>query len=342
MPFISKHRIAKYTGIPYAFNWFYRQRVLVVAYHGFFDRAENSDKFPQTFVHVNNFRSQLLFLKNNYHIIRPEILLEAIVENRSLPDHAALVTFDDAYANFYRLAVPLLQTMGIAPIVFVPTLYVEKRVPFWYDFVWFFLLNGNESDRRWFLGSIGLDTQSVDKADLAEICLAHLKRKTYEERNSYIEPLRERVNDEKNMTNFMKSHFLAMNPEQIHRLSELGFHFGGHTHTHTVLTAMDRTSAQNEIIQNKSCLESIIGKKVHFFAYPNGGIDDFDNRHKQILIRAGYVSSFSLIQRRSSHLSEPMAIGRINVAPEDSLESLWFRCAGISPIVKKIRQYFGI
>jgi len=329
---ISKHRLANITGIPRIINWSQRQRLLVVTYHGLFNRHEDAALLPPTFIHVAHLKAQLNFLKDRYRMIRPEDLIEAVVTGRRLPNHAALVTFDDAYENFYELAAPLLESLDIVPVVFVPTLYVETRQPFWYDLVWYFLQNGKEPDRRWLSELMGVTPGSTDS--LTEKCLRILKKMSFKERNDIIEPLENRMG----YNVFIAAHSLAMTPAKIRRLSARGFHFGGHTHTHTILTAADNFSVGEEIDNNKSILEAITGQKISLFAYPNGGVKDFTILHKEMLTRAGYVSAFSLIQKRAS-LTDPMAIPRINVAPEDDVDSFWFRCSAAASLISPIKEY---
>ncbi|KJS28678.1 MAG: hypothetical protein VR64_23440 [Desulfatitalea sp. BRH_c12] len=335
---ISKHRIANITGIPHLINWLHRQRLLVVTYHGVYDRYEDAALLPPTFVHVSRMKDQLSLLKDRYHVIRPEALLDAIVAGQKLPDHAALVTFDDAYGNLYELAAPLLESLNIVPIVFVPTLYVEKRLPFWYDLVWYFLANGKEADRSWFAGLIGIKSFSNVKNALTEKGLGILKRKPFLYRNEVVERIEMRVKNDLEFRKFLTKYFLAMTPDQIRRLCGRGFCFGGHTHTHTILTAMDSISCREEISQNKSVLDAMTGKETLFFAYPNGGCDDFNDHHKEMLTLSGYVSAFSLIQCRTSHLSDPLTIGRINVAPEDDSDSFWLRCTGTASLFRRIHK----
>jgi peptidoglycan/xylan/chitin deacetylase (PgdA/CDA1 family) len=93
-----------------------------------------------------------------------------------------------------------------------------------------------------------------------------------------------------------------------------------------------------EIIKNRKILEDLVGQPCYFFAYPNGGPKDFCHSHRIRLKELGYKMAFSLTQHRWNPQSDPMAIPRINVNPEDSLKSLMFRCSGMSRIVSNSRD----
>jgi hypothetical protein len=117
---------------------------------------------------------------------------------------------------------------------------------------------------------------------------------------------------------------------------------GGHTHNHTILTVLTDESAEWEILHNKNRLELLIQDRCEFFAYPNGGENDFGRKHQEILKKLKFIAGFSLTQRRSNILSEPMAISRIDVAPEDTVSSFALRCSGASAIInifkRKLRE----
>jgi hypothetical protein len=52
--------------------------------------------------------------------------------------------------------------------------------------------------------------------------------------------------------------------------------------------------ARAEIVENKQHLETIIGKPIRLFAYPNGKRGkDYDDRHIQMVKDAGYIAAFT-------------------------------------------------
>jgi peptidoglycan/xylan/chitin deacetylase (PgdA/CDA1 family) len=131
----------------------------------------------------------------------------------------------------------------------------------------------------------------------------------------------------------MIARFYPMSTEQILDLSERQFEFGGHTHTHTILSSLEAEESMREIEINKEKIESITGKPSLFFAYPNGDSQDFSQIHECQLKEVGFRLAFSLTQERNNLFNNRMAISRINAVPEDTSASLLFRCTGVTPFV---------
>jgi peptidoglycan/xylan/chitin deacetylase (PgdA/CDA1 family) len=71
--------------------------------------------------------------ETHWQVIDLHAFLKALDEPDSLPDHAALITFDDGYRNNLLFAAPLLARFGLPGVVFVPTSYVGRENLFDHD-----------------------------------------------------------------------------------------------------------------------------------------------------------------------------------------------------------------
>lgn len=336
-----KYIIAKASGIPSLINRFNRNRPLVLAYHGIYDGPKRLSAVPDTFVHVRDFVDQLQFIKKHYRLIDPEEFLIRLQSRSSFPPDSALITFDDGYESFYRLAEPVLRDLEIHAIVFIATEYVEDQKPFWFDVAWLFLKNARAEKVRSFADTLGIDSNAhADAAMLADLCLQKMKQLPSEPRDVIVVEMTSVISEPSSLKPMLRLLY-PMTSAQLQNLAARGTIFGGHTHTHTILSALHPSLAEREVLENRQRLESLLEKPCHFFAYPNGDKGDFNHEHKKILKNAGYKAAFSLTQKRSSLNTDPMNISRINVAPEDTLRSLAFRCTGIDPIVSQLRNYMA-
>jgi peptidoglycan/xylan/chitin deacetylase (PgdA/CDA1 family) len=325
----SKYSLANLTGIPRLVNWLNRNRLLVLTYHGIYDGPKQPGAMPDTFIHVRDMEAQLKAIKRRYHIVKPDKLLDSLDSGVSLPPDSALITFDDGYESFYRLAEPVLITMGIRAVVFVPTRYIERHEPFWFDLIWVFVRYANRDGLSWFGNLLNLEDGTGESNRNLRGFLNKVKTMVPEERDPIISELSERLLSLSADSLMSFSLFYPMNDEQIRTSAERGFFFGGHTHSHTIMSYLPYDKAKEEIITNKEKLESITGKFGRFFAYPNGSKEDFDAKDKEILRKAGFSLAFTLIQKRSLFHENVMEISRFNVAPEDTVESLLLRCTGL-------------
>ena len=95
--------------------------ILSLMYHRF-----NENKYPSTNIQMNVFKQQIAIIKNsNYKFYDPKNL-----ENDysiSKKDKKILITIDDAFASFYKVAWPYLKNEKIPFILFVSTEAVGKN-----------------------------------------------------------------------------------------------------------------------------------------------------------------------------------------------------------------------
>lgn len=76
---------------------------------------------------ISLFREQLLYLKKNYNFVRAKDLIAAIYEDKSLPENAVWLTFDDGYSDHYMNVFPILDEFGIEGAFFPPVKAILKH-----------------------------------------------------------------------------------------------------------------------------------------------------------------------------------------------------------------------
>ena len=68
----------------------------------------------------------------------------------------------------------------------------------------------------------------------------------------------------------VKENSFYVSQEEIVEIKNAGHEVGSHTITHPFLTQLDEATAQAELVNSKSTIESIIGGTVTTLAYPYG------------------------------------------------------------------------
>lgn len=76
----------------------------------------------ETFVHQLNYLQ-----KEGWQIIGVRTFLKALEMPDSLPERAALLTFDDGYRSMREVVLPWLSHFGYPAVLFVPTDYIGER-----------------------------------------------------------------------------------------------------------------------------------------------------------------------------------------------------------------------
>lgn len=98
---------------------------VILMYHRF-----GEEKYPSTNITVEQFESQLQYLKDNDFSVLPlEDIVEAVKNRSALPDKTVAITIDDAYKSIYEVAYPRLKRFGFPFTVFVATGGVDKGIP---------------------------------------------------------------------------------------------------------------------------------------------------------------------------------------------------------------------
>lgn len=96
------------------------QTVPILCYHRF-AKASNG----KMTVAASAFAAQLDWLvRNQYHVLRLAELREWMAGKKALPLRSVVITVDDGYASFYRLAYPALKQHGLPATLFVYTDFI--------------------------------------------------------------------------------------------------------------------------------------------------------------------------------------------------------------------------
>jgi peptidoglycan/xylan/chitin deacetylase (PgdA/CDA1 family) len=212
----------------------------------------------------------------------------AAVAAGTVPPRAVCITFDDGYRSVHELALPVLREFGLPATVFVTTGYLGER-SMWNDRIIEAVqsLPAGQLD----LSELGLGAYSLRSVDDRKATLGQLTEASKylppDARHGLVERLEALVGD-------ALTHGLMLTPEMVIDLDRQGIEIGAHTISHPILTSLDDDDARLEIGGGKEQLETLIGKPVRLFAYPNGKAGkDFDARHVEMVRQAGFDAAFT-------------------------------------------------
>ena len=118
---------------------------------------------------------------------------------------------------------------------------------------------------------------------------------------------------------------IVMDEQQIAALSQEGFEMLSHTISHRVLTELDESDLEAELVGSKQDLERIIGCEVPAVSYPHGACDD---RVYKAARKAGYRWGFSAYPIVLDGVADPLGIGRFAVSPRDGLATFKLKAHG--------------
>lgn len=292
-----------------------RSAVVVLMYHRI---TRPQDPFKGS--DLDQFREQMRWLKQHCRPIAPEEYVEAVRRPSRLRP-AVLVTFDDGYRDYHDNAYPVLHELKIPAVVFVATSFLDSNRLIWTDAVnWAFLRS----------------TRAEVALPWAPQNLLRLGDENGRERGARIAKdfLKDQPDAERQQLQAQLFDALGVNPEdgsagrQMLTWDEaratLEFtRYGGHTHTHPILSQLPFEAADEEIRLCRDQIQSRIGIPPRYFAYPNGRAQDFTEETKASLRRHGFELGFATIEGVNDANSDRYAIRRQPTAARNLADFAW-------------------
>lgn len=216
-------------------------------------------------------------------------LSEAVARLRagSLPPRAVSITFDDGYANNRELAAPILKARGIPATIFIATGYIGRGRMFNDTVIEAVRAAGPKLD----LTALGLGAFELPDAAARISAIGSILPKL-----KYLEPTQRLARAEAiaDVVGIPREGTTMMTEQQLRELESFGIEVGAHTVTHPILCAVGADEARKEIAASKDALQSITGRRIGLFAYPNGRPGrDYDASHVALVKSCGFDAAVS-------------------------------------------------
>lgn len=265
--------VCKALGLFWLTRRYTRNQLRILCYHGF-ELVDETAFRPKLFIKISLFEQRLATIRRQgFRVLPLGEALERLYAG-TLPQDALVITVDDGFHAFQRLAVPRLNHYNFPATVYVTTYYVQHRNPIFRLVVQYMfwktpvrelrlenvpwsgdcVINFSDSTQveRAMWDCIDFGEQRCTEVQRCEICehLGKLLGVSYEE--------------------IVQSKTLSlMSPEELRSLAHSTTTVELHTHRHKFPTA-DQAAAESEITDNRAALARwVAGEKSHF-CYPSG------------------------------------------------------------------------
>lgn len=239
-------------------------------------------------VSETKFRYTMERLKQNYDVLPLPEVASAIREGKSLPEHAAVLTFDDGTKDTMKVALPILEEYGFPATCFVigdtllgkipPTFALQlitgnpdklrdvndvfvpdalrKHSPRLYDQ----FMNGIEVPKERYIGESDGRTRQI------KFMINYLM--DAKEKENVSKYVLDRMFPGVDETKIVDMMFLT--PEEVASL-EGRLNIGSHLMSHMGLHALDKVDAVDEIENSRFLLGKLMGKPITSVGYPGAG-----------------------------------------------------------------------
>ena len=240
------------------------------------------------------FKEQIGYIKKHYIPVTVEQVLDAKESGTLLPEHAILLTFDDAYADHFTYAFPILEHEHIQGAFFPPVKAVTEHIVLDVNKVHFLLASTPEAKISQLLDELrqmvnankeeyGLDSYDSYYERLAVANRFDNKDVIFIKRLLQValpEELRKKMTSELfekavGMDESMFSRELYMTVDQIKCMVDCGMHIGSHGYDHYWLSSLPKEKQEFEIAKSIEFIDLVGGDSKNWtICYPYGDFND--------------------------------------------------------------------
>jgi peptidoglycan/xylan/chitin deacetylase (PgdA/CDA1 family) len=326
-------RLACLCGVHHLFRWLNRHKLLIVAYHGIAPN-QSTLRQPWHLVRQRLFNEQLRYLIRHYDLVPLEHAIRAL-QSRTLRRPTACITFDDGYRSNYTLALPLLDQFQVPATVFLTTGLIGTDRTVWT--VEMLLAFGSTAARQLDLSSFGLGPVTLQgrrhALRIARRAVEGAKQMPPQERTAAVHALSTQLALDKDVD---AGPFRMMAWEDVAAMDRSAMvSFGAHTKTHQILATLDDAELKAEISDSIDAIKQRLASVVSIFAYPNGGVQDFDSRSIQALHDCGITAAVTTIEGLNGPGTDPFRLRRITIGSEVTSYQFKSQTSGLTSSLKR-------
>jgi peptidoglycan/xylan/chitin deacetylase (PgdA/CDA1 family) len=214
------------------------------------------------------YEAELRWLKRRYHFVSYEDVHASLDGSRSLPKNAALLTFDDGFAEIYSVVRPLLRAMGLPALVFVTESLLDNRAlssDCKVSLCVNTFLTLDQGQRASLLERAGISDFGTLMSDDAGL---RLQRCLLFD-GTLTDSLWSHLGlNEKAYLHDMRPYLTS---EQVTQMASEGFSFGGHGIVHRRLQVLSLPELEEDILRSCTAVGELTGEPSVPFAFPYTG-----------------------------------------------------------------------
>ena len=306
-----------------------RDKLLILMYHRF------SDSDHPSRVSVEQLRSHLQYLNKHASPMSLREGLESLEAGKVLPTNPVAITIDDGYRDAYEIALPVLNEFGYKATLFAVTDFIDRKCWIWTDLMRYVLGEAEVGSPRTIETDAGMFRISDGNGSLdAERINGQLKEIPNALKEKVIQQIAEGLKIE--IPARPTSDFEALTWEQIIEMDSTNIEIESHSVTHPILTQVEETELDDQLVRSKLRLEEKLGREVDYFCYPNGNVNQ---SVKDAAARAGYKGAVTTEFGFNGKDFDPFLINRI-YAPQQVQD--FAQCvSGFESLKQKARQGLG-
>ena len=303
-----------------------RNKALILTYHRFSAIGGSESTSPRSFA------KQLEYLTTRYRIVPLTQLVAYLTSGEELPPRIAAITIDDGYLDAYEIAFPILRVYKTPATIFVVTDFVDKRDWLWPDKLRFLALRANATKFKATIDNREYEIELAGRNSRLETAgqiNAALKLVSDDAREDAIGRIATELGVQLPVS--PPNEYEAISWDQAREMERVEVTMGSHTATHPILTRTRDDRLNSELSASRSCLESMLRRKVDLFCYPNG---DYDERVVSAVKAAGYESAVTIEAGFNGLATDPLRLRRVHT--ENNLARFIQKTSGFDQVKSRL------
>jgi peptidoglycan/xylan/chitin deacetylase (PgdA/CDA1 family) len=295
---------------------------VILRYHSIQDHPE---QFANTIgcdsIHATSiFERHMELIARRFSAVSLDDVALFLNGDKTLPQRAVAITFDDGYKDNFRYAAPILNRFGIPATFYVLVGAVDRSKAPWYCVLrhaFWTARNPKWTDPATSTVHDLTDSRTREAAftDAAGICA----RSSPSAREDLVESATHSLEPEP----FPNENDLMMTWDDARMLAKSGHIVGSHTVSHPNVAHVSADDAHSELADSKIKLEKELGTPVKHFSYPHPALNPSWNESTlKITEELGYATAVTTTVGAVRSDARPLAIPRTYIPREES-EFLW-------------------
>jgi len=249
------------------------------------------------------------------HPLTMEQAYQFLKEGLPFPPRSFVTSFDDGFENNYSVAMPVLVDLGIKPVIYVTTSFIDSGEQSWIDKIEAAVEVSKPFKLKFkWLPDIGLIRSREDKIALLKLV------RTFVKSNPQVNPLNlaEELIGQIDLSNEPEyDDYLdkKLTWEQVQHLNQAELAtIGGHSHSHRILRFLSQSDLELGIDVSLKFLAQNAGVPPDHYSYPEGLQYCFNSDVIDILKSKGVKCCPTAIDGTNSVDCDPFLLKRITVA----------------------------
>lgn len=311
----------------------------ILTFHGLCNGSGDPDILDWSLhLPVDVFQSVCALLAAEYHVISLSELVESRKQGTVLPENSVVLTFDDGYASNYELAYPILRKYHLPATVFVTSGFLDGEDMLWFQRVDLALGHTRKDKIDWKIGGkkmiLKFENRETRQQALVQL-MPELKALPDTDLLNEINRLEQALEVSTPTPEQLPPPMRPLTWNMVCAMSNSGLvQFGGHTHTHPILSRCDSLAMRAEITTCRDRLFTETGIQPVAFSYPNGQPEDFTLDIVRMVEEAGYQCACTTINARIDDSTSLFQLPRYG-----SPESVWEAEATVSGAYEDLKQW---